>query len=379
MPPKRKRTSHGDLLKAVQIGDEDTVRQILEENAALQWTKNSHLHQPGLINSERSTDNGKTLLMHAARRGYMGIATLLMENTSNLCHERDNRCRTALMEAAREGNTDMVRLLIQKGSDVNARTVSGTTALMEAVLYHGHWHESNESTVRLLVDEKADINAKSFRGWTALMCAAFHGRESIARLLVDQKADINIKDDSGWTALMYATVSGKEAIARLLIENDCDVHALGSATVRDSHTPPAWSTYERSPDATAGVCDRDKWTAFECAARSGHVPTIRLLLEKKAYVADLPKQKNGKRLRAAAVSGCEEAFYEILTAKKMMWACHDIMVSTKVLIENVRKNTSARLHAQSIQRLIDEDKAQLSDGVYLKLCDMNKRVFDKNI
>ena len=371
MPPKRKRTSHGDLLKAVQIGDEDTVRQILEENAALQWAKNSHLYRPGLINSERSTDDGKTLLMHAARGGYTGIATLLMENTSsdwNLCHERDNQCRTALMEAAREGNTDMVHLLIQKGSDVNARTVSGTTALMEAVLYHGFrgWHESNESTVRLLVDEKADINAKSFRGWTALMYAAFHGRESIARLLVDQKADINIKDDSGWTALMYAAVSGREAIARLLIEtNGCDVvHALGSAAARDN-TPP--------------LCVRDMWSAFDCAARSGHVPTIRLLIEKTAYDADLSRQQNGKTLRAAAVSGCEEAYYEILTAKKMMWACHDIMVSTKVLIENVRKNTSARLHAQSIQRLIDEDKAQLSDGVYLKLCDMNKRVFDKNI
>tara|TARA_B100000073_G_scaffold144923_1_gene119336 strand:- start:807 stop:1181 length:375 start_codon:yes stop_codon:yes gene_type:complete len=123
------------------------------------------------------------------------------------------------------------------------------------------------------------------------------------------------------------------------------------------------------------------WSAFDCAARSGHVPTIRLLIEKTAYDADLSRQQNGKTLRAAAVSGCEEAYYEILTAKKMKWDCHDIMVSTKVLIENVRKklNVPARLHAQSIQRLIDEDKAQLSDGVYLKLCDMNKRVFDKNI
>ena len=137
MPPKRKRTSHGDLLKAVQIGDEDTVRQILEENAALQWTKNSHLHQPGLINSERSTDNGKTLLMHAARRGYMGIATLLMESGWNLCHERDNQCRTALMEAAREGDTDMVRLLIQKGQRCECPDGLGDDALMEAVIIMG--------------------------------------------------------------------------------------------------------------------------------------------------------------------------------------------------------------------------------------------------
>lgn len=366
MPPKRKRTSHGDLLKAVQIGDEDTVRQILEENAALEWAKNnSHLHQPGLINSERSTDDGKTLLMHAARGGYTGIATLLMENTSsdwNLCHERDNQCRTALMEASREGNTDMVRLLIQKGSDVNARTDSGKTALMEAVLFHG-----DESTVRLLLDEKAAIDATNNQGWTALMYAAFHGRESIARLLVDQKAAINIKDGLGWTALMYAAVSGREAIARLLIEKNtslgCDVHALGSARARAARAPP--------------LCVRDMWSAFECAARSGDVPTIRLLIEKRAYNRDLLRGENGKTLRAAAVSGCEEAFYEILTALK--YRDRDIVETTKVLIENVRKNTSARLHAQSIQRLIDEDKAQLSDGVYLKLCDMNKRMFDKNI
>ena len=362
MPPKRKRTSHGDLLKAVQIGDEDTVRQILEENAALQWAKNSHLYRPGLINSERSTDDGKTLLMHAARGGYTGIATLLMENTSsdwNLCHERDNRCQTALMQAARHGMTDMVRLLIQKGSDVNARTDSGKTALMEAVLFHG-----DESTVRLLLDEKAAIDATNNQGWTALMYAAFHGRESIARLLVDQKAAINIKDGLGWTALMYAAVSGREAIARLLIENDCDVYALGSARARAARAPP--------------LCVRDMWSAFECAARSGDVPTIRLLIEKKAYSTDFLREQNGKTLRAAAVSGCEEAFCEILMALQH-FRDQDIAETTKVLIENVRKHTSARLHAQSIQRLIDEDKAQLSDGVYLKLCDMNKRVFDKNI
>jgi hypothetical protein len=46
------------------------------------------------------------------------------------------------------------------------------------------------------------------------------------------------------------------------------------------------------------------------------------------------------------------------------------------LRKRTRSTVTVRDHAQSVQQLIDEDTQQLSDGLYMKLCAMNKRAFD---
>ena len=42
-----------------------------------------------------------------------------------------------------------------------------------------------------------------------------------------------------------------------------------------------------------------------------------------------------------------------------------------------KQNTPVRDHARSVQKVIDEDKEQLPDGVYVKLCGINKRAYDE--
>lgn len=58
------------------------------------------------------------------------------------------------MPSAEIGNTDMVKLLIAKGLDVNAKDKYGRTALMCAAR-GGH-----AEIMRLLLDSGADVNAK---------------------------------------------------------------------------------------------------------------------------------------------------------------------------------------------------------------------------
>ena len=67
---------------------------------------------------------------------------------------KDGAGRTPLMCVAHEGHVELVRLLLDKGADVNAHSGDYGNAL-QAATSGGH-----EAVVRLLLEEGADINAQ---------------------------------------------------------------------------------------------------------------------------------------------------------------------------------------------------------------------------
>ena len=75
---------------------------------------------------------------------------------------------------------------------------------------------------------------------------------------------------------------------------------------------------------------------------------------------------------------CEEA-HAILTGSGMIVARDNISAAVQTLMKKVKEkqNTPVRDHARSVQKVIDEDKEQLPDGMYVKLCGINKRAYDE--
>jgi ankyrin repeat protein/tRNA A-37 threonylcarbamoyl transferase component Bud32 len=61
-----------------------------------------------------------------------------------------------------------------------------------------------KDVVKLLLDKGADVNAKDREGRTALMWAASSGNVDIVKILLDAGADISAKNEDGETALMLA-------------------------------------------------------------------------------------------------------------------------------------------------------------------------------
>jgi Ankyrin repeats (many copies) len=59
---------------------------------------------------------------------------------------------------------------------------------------------------RLLIDRGADLQAQDQQGNTPLHWALEKGRIATARLLVDREADIGIKNNQGMTALQVAEI-----------------------------------------------------------------------------------------------------------------------------------------------------------------------------
>ncbi len=157
-------------------------------------------------------------LIYAARMGdAQEVACLL--NAGVHADAADRHGNTALMDAAFHGRTNIAKLLLDAGANVNAKYKSdpksedfklndGFTALMNAAM-QGH-----VETVKLLLAAGADVHAKTHNNTTTLMLAAHGGNLEIAKLLLDAGVDIHARAENGITALSQSTTIAMSQMLR---------------------------------------------------------------------------------------------------------------------------------------------------------------------
>ena len=168
---------------------------------------------------------GETALHLCARTGKPEALRVLLTNGARVDTIENWRGQTPLMWAAAEGNVDAMKLLIEAGADVNARS---TIIVWER-------QRSEEPRDKWLPPG----------GLTPLLFAARDGKTASAKVLLDAGADVNIVDPDRHTALILALINGQLDVAALLIERGADVNmedkvgqtALYAAV--DFHTVPA--------------------------------------------------------------------------------------------------------------------------------------------
>ena len=114
-----------------------------------------------------------------------------------------------LFEAIRKDDVIAVEGMLKAGADPNSRDDLDATALMHATLY------ASERCMKVIADKGADVNAAAKGGSTALMWAT--GEPGKVRFLLARGADRNAKNKMGMTALDLALLrEGGEAAAKLL-------------------------------------------------------------------------------------------------------------------------------------------------------------------
>lgn len=116
-------------------------------------------------------------------------------------------------EAAKDGHLDVIKSLKDK-IDVNAKNITGNTALIVACAY------GYEDIVKYLLNIPGiDINAQNMEGYSPLISTAWNGRINIVKLLIQApELDVNAQNDEGITALMGTALNGTTDIANLLLE-----------------------------------------------------------------------------------------------------------------------------------------------------------------
>ena len=257
---------------------------------------------------------GESALMTAARTGSVSVVRALVVKGADVNAREPNRLQTALMWAASQRHSDIVRLLIEAGADIHARSRSypirvnyggqsnsggdpnnpitlgdtmrgGSTALLFAA------RSGDVESARLLLAAGANVNDELPDGMSALTLAARSGRTEMAKLLIERGANPNA-NGTGYTPLHVAVLVGDFDVVAALIARGADpnIPLTKAAPVRRGNQELSL------PVAVLGA------TPFLLAAKFADLPTLRALAAAGGNIS-IPMKNGTTPLMAAAGFG----------------------------------------------------------------------------
>jgi len=160
----------------------------------------------------------------------------------------DHEGNTPLHHAVYNDQTEIIRLLIDKGAEVNGKRKAANHEKGVAPLHTATWRSTIE-TMELLIDNGADVNMKRADGAIALHYAVWFGLKEKAEFLLSKGSDVKARDgnNEGATPLHVAVwKSPNNGIVELLIENEADVNDKNNS----GETPLDWAIkYKRNETA----------------------------------------------------------------------------------------------------------------------------------
>lgn len=173
-------------------------------------------------NVEAEDEAGYPALHLAAMHGHVEVAQLLLAHGADV-NAPDQHQTTPLQWAARFSSDKLVRLLLDAGAELEL----GADAVGYAALHYSTIHyaagQGSPETIRLLVERGANINIKDKYGRTPLHLLALFKRGEVVDLLLELGADINSKDEDGLTPLQSAVKEGSPGTLRALLKHNPDL------------------------------------------------------------------------------------------------------------------------------------------------------------
>jgi uncharacterized protein len=179
-------------------------------------------------------------LMNAAKAGKAVDVERALAQGVNV-NERDDAGVPPLLNAAESGNTDVVKILLDRGADVNARVIGPKR---EVYTTTGFQTVRNGQPGAAVVTTGRRIEYAANEDQTALIMASSRGHVAVVKMLLDRGADVNAQIGNGhWkgrTALSSAvgviprkeTTANYLEIAGILIDKGADVNAREADDIR---------------------------------------------------------------------------------------------------------------------------------------------------
>lgn len=145
------------------------------------------------------------------QESWTAAVETLLDNGADI-EARNEDGSTPLDWAATFAQTDVLKLLIQRGAKTDGADKYGNTPLISAACECAiATMNSAYDVMKILLAQGAKVNARNKDGRTALMMASgMTGDAAVLGLLLKSGADPQARDHKGKTALSLATQSGRE-------------------------------------------------------------------------------------------------------------------------------------------------------------------------
>src|SRR5215831_4246200 len=191
-------------------------------------------------NVNEPNKDGMTPLISAVMRDHVPTVKVLLDKGADIEKPNTEGYRP-LAIAIGEDKFEVAKALMDAGADVKA--VAGPEKLTPLMIVAAQTSPAEganflpSSTRPLdiakgLVEHGADVNAKSSTGTTALMIAATHNNPPMIGLLIESGAEIDAKNDQGKTAQDVAALNGNVEAAQA-------IRVLGTAKSASAPAPGA--------------------------------------------------------------------------------------------------------------------------------------------
>jgi ankyrin repeat protein len=295
---------------------------------------------------------GRMLIAAADRNDENEVKELLAKNV--WVNVKNGKGESVLMWAARRGDTELAKLLIENGADVNAKDNSGQTPLHRTfiikiaslLLKHDALinakdncgdtplHKACSSTfdqvmANFLIDQGADITAVNNKGLTVYLKALTNENNNSVIKMIKKGLDFNTTDHKGMTLLYTAALMMNIEIVKLLLEHGANANTktasgetpLMAACYKGHKRNVAWET-ERIEKAKAiidllllneaniNAYDQDKNTALARMVKIDDIEMVQFLINKGAKVNTI--DMNGLTPLCVAVKNGNNKLIKIL-------------------------------------------------------------------
>jgi len=221
------------LLVAIMNANWDLAKQLILAGASVnQWDmfgeaplftavgiRNQANGAHGSIDPLNET-NGLTIVRMLIERGANPNMQLFFK-PANVRGSTNTRGSTPLIRAAANADMEVMKLLMEKGADVNLKMADRQTPIM-AVLAGKASEPQALEMIRVLHEAGADVNVialvnlrEDVRGGTALHYAVRKRYKEVIKKLAEYGIDMNARDQDGLTALDYTQSRGFMAFMAL--------------------------------------------------------------------------------------------------------------------------------------------------------------------
>ncbi|CAJ0938513.1 unnamed protein product [Ranitomeya imitator] len=310
------------LYHAVSGGHQATVKVLLEAGATIDpsiidvafSTNNEYIF--GLLlqySKGLSPDTMISAMFKAVKLNLFGIIKALIDKGTDV-NARNDIQYTPLLLAAELGKPEAAQALIEKGAHIEDRTPNLSTALHLSV------QGGDVSTMKLLLRKGINVNITGPGDQTPLHVAAYHNRPDLCDILLSASANVNAVTKEAVTPLHLASQRNNVDVAQNLIEHKANVNAKDKQARTPLHMAAevgglALVQLLLNNKADPNISDKEKKSPLHIAAAGGSAEVVAALLNSQARYG--PKDMDGcTPIHYATISGNMDIVKSLLKAGK---------------------------------------------------------------